>query len=114
MGVVIGLSHKRPNSRPFPQCTRTWKYQHPPTSVCKATTSARGAQQSALVRCPGRYEPNRILTNHDTRRAIGSDLHQWLSEAFAGDLRPYWRKRQVARAACEGSKETHVRRIVVG
>src|SRR5271167_3240097 len=22
MGVVIGLSHKRPNSRPFPQCTR--------------------------------------------------------------------------------------------
>src|SRR5271168_4817329 len=55
-----------------------------------------------------------IECNYDSGRAIGSGLHQGLSEAFAGDLRPYWRKRQVARAACEGSKETHVRRIVVG
>ena len=62
-----------------------------------AQVMARATQPSELLMCLGRQNPNRILTTHDSRRAIGGGLHQGLSEAIAGDLRPCRGKREPAR-----------------
>lgn len=71
MGVVIGLSHKGPNSRPFPQCTRTHRYQHPPCWYVRRRVEGREMQPNRAVSCTMNFNASFISIPART-----NDLHK--------------------------------------